>query len=291
MKLLNQGLSPFVKLMMTIAVVMACVTVTTLFSGIILIFNPEIQSSFSGMLILQAVSSLLLFGLAIGAHVLFFERDLFSVMPKPKSCLMLAVAVVFPIVCIPAVDWLNNWNDTWHFAGEEIWRQLQRTTSEQTAFLMSADSIPAFLSTVFVVAVMPAVLEELFFRGILQRLFSSWFKNAFWAIILTSIIFSLFHGELFSFVPRVFLSIVLGSLFFFSGNLWYSIIAHFVNNFVSCLLWFLSNKDILSVRDSETCSQNPVLLVLSLALIILFFFFALRKHFRKCQVCKKEQHE
>ncbi len=281
MKLLNQGLSPFVKLMMTIAILMACFTFTVLVSGVILIFNPDIQSSFSGMLFMQGLSSFLLFGLATGAHVLFFERDLFAVMPKPKSGLMLAVAVILPIVCIPTVDWLNNWNDTWHFAGEEAWRALQKTTSEEAAFLMSVDSIPAFLATVFVMAVMPAVLEELFFRGILQRLFTSWFKNAFWAIILTSIIFSLCHGELFSFVPRVLLAIVLGSLFFFSGNLWYSILAHFMNNFANCLFVYFSNKGVIASQDSATYSQSPVLIALSLILIVLFFFFAFRKHFRQ----------
>lgn len=291
MKLLNQGLSPFVKLMMTIAILMACFTFAVLVSVIIQLFNPEIQNSFSGMLVLQAVSSFLLFGLATGAYVLFFERDLFAVMPKPKSGLMLAVAVILPVVCIPTEDLLLQWNDTWHFAGEEVWRELQKASSDESDLLVSADSIPAFLATVFVMAVMPAVLEELFFRGILQRLFTSWFKNAFWAIILTSVIFSLFHGELFYFMPLAFASIVLGSLFFFSGNLWYSILAHFMNNFVSCLFDFLSNKGVIASQDSETYSQSPVLIALSLILIVLFFFFALRKHLRQRHLGTKELSE
>ncbi len=270
MKLLNENHSPFVKLLMTVAILMICFSFAAfLLSGLQFAF-PDLQSSREGGLIAQAVSSFCVFGLAVGLYALLFERNFWSVLSRPKAKADYLWAVLLPLIALPAIDFLNIWNMKWEFAGDEIWRQMQQTTSLETQRLLSANSFGGLIGTIFVMAVMPAVLEELFFRGILQRLCFNLFKSHIAAIILTSVIFSLVHMEIFSFVPRFVLSLVLGTLFFSSGSLWIGILCHFVNNLISCIFFFLAHNGYISCADSAAFSQDWWLIAPSAILIVAF---------------------
>jgi|GEM_PF-1080548 membrane protease YdiL (CAAX protease family) len=79
-------------------------------------------------------------------------------------------------------------------------------------------------------ALAPAVVEELFFRGGIQQLIMGWIKKPHVAIVISALIFSFLHFDTFAFVPRLILGIALGYLFWWSGSLRLSIIAHFIFN-------------------------------------------------------------
>ncbi len=81
-----------------------------------------------------------------------------------------------------------------------------------------------------VVAIIPAIGEELVFRGILQKNLHRVIKNPHVAVWLTAIIFSTIHLQFEGFIPRMVLGALLGYLFFWTKNLWVPIIAHFANN-------------------------------------------------------------
>ncbi len=268
MKLLNESVSPFVKLLMMIAILMACFSfAAVLTSGLMFVF-PDMVDSVGGGLAVQAISSFCVFGLAVGAYALVFERNFFSVLKKANTKRFYLYALLLPIICIPIIDFLNLWNGQWHFEGEQLWRQMQQTSTLATERMLSADSFGGLIASLFVMALMPAVLEELFFRGIVQRVCTDLFKSTLVAVIVTSIIFSFVHFEIFSFVPRFFLSLVLGYLFVLGGSLWVSILCHFVNNAVSCLFFFFANKGFISSTDSSLYSQDNYLIVLSIVLFL-----------------------
>jgi hypothetical protein len=85
------------------------------------------------------------------------------------------------------------------------------------------------LANLVLIAVIPAIGEELVFRGVLQqqlqRRMEPWM-----AILLTGAIFSAVHLQFDGFLPRWILGAVLGWAFWRSGNLWVSIAAHAFNN-------------------------------------------------------------
>ncbi|MEX0598110.1 MAG: CPBP family intramembrane glutamic endopeptidase, partial [Candidatus Paceibacterota bacterium] len=89
-----------------------------------------------------------------------------------------------------------------------------------------------------VIAVIPAFGEELLFRGIIQKLLNRWFGHAHWAIIATAFLFSAMHIQFLSFLPRFFLGLILGYLFYWSGSIWLTILVHFVNNAVATIFYF-----------------------------------------------------
>ena len=89
---------------------------------------------------------------------------------------------------------------------------------------------------------MAGLSEEIFFRGFIQRLFIENKLNHHLAIWFTAILFSAIHLQFFGFVPRVLLGAVLGYLYFYSGNLWLSIIAHTVNNGFAVVMAYITGS-------------------------------------------------
>jgi len=96
--------------------------------------------------------------------------------------------------------------------------------------MLDFKSFNGYLTAIFIIAVLAAVLEELVFRGCLQKVLFNLTNNAFVSILLTSIAFSVIHGSYYGFFVRLFLGMVLGYLYHYSKNLWLNIIAHFLNN-------------------------------------------------------------
>ena len=94
---------------------------------------------------------------------------------------------------------------------------------------------------VFFIAVTPAIMEELFFRGLIMGVFRK-FTNIHVAIWVTGILFSLLHLQILGFFPRMALGIVFGYLCYWSGSLFPCIIAHFVNNAMSAFAYYAQNS-------------------------------------------------
>ena len=85
---------------------------------------------------------------------------------------------------------------------------------------------------------LPAIFEELAFRGVLQPLLIRATGHAFWGIVLASIIFSAIHFQFYGFLPRVLLGALFGWLAYRSGSLLPGMLAHFVNNALAAVtLW------------------------------------------------------
>lgn len=90
-------------------------------------------------------------------------------------------------------------------------------------------------------AIIPAICEEFFFRGVMQRKLSQTGAGPEAAIFVTAIIFSLIHMDFSNFFARMLMGVVLGYLYYWSGSLWVSIFAHFFNNFMVLLIAYLTN--------------------------------------------------
>jgi membrane protease YdiL (CAAX protease family) len=93
------------------------------------------------------------------------------------------------------------------------------------------------------------------------------------AIIITSVIFSVIHFSWYGFIPRVALGMVLGTIFYYTGNLWYSIIGHFFNNalMVSILYYqYMKEKKIdMEVGESAPWWAGIISAAVMIALFVL----------------------
>jgi membrane protease YdiL (CAAX protease family) len=89
---------------------------------------------------------------------------------------------------------------------------------------------------VIIIALLPAIGEEVCFRSILQRIIIQITRNAMSGILITAFIFSALHFQFEGFLPRMFLGFMLGYLYWYSGSIWTSMLAHFVNNAVQVVV-------------------------------------------------------
>lgn len=283
MKFLSENVKPFVKFMMMIAVMMSCFSLAALTLSTLNYLSPELQQTRAGQLSLQAIASAIMFGLSTAIYIFLFDRGFSKQFCKPTNSHLWIWAIVLPLTCIPLVDWLNLWNDSLSFPQEEIWRQMQQNSSESVAKMLSTNSLTGLLGSILVFALVPAVFEELFFRGVLQRICTEWFQNALWGIVISSVIFSFVHFEIFSFVPRFVLSCMMGLLFAIGKSLWVNIAYHFVNNLANCLFHYLAAKGVIPQADSSLWSQQIWLIVLSTAIFTAFiaYIFILNKKSKK----------
>lgn len=127
-------------------------------------------------------------------------------------------------------------------------------------------SVP-FLASLFVVAVSPAVCEEAVFRGVLLRsIYTDRWKWA--AIFISGLVFGFSHGG-FRWVPTAFLGWVLAYICLETGNIFYSMLFHFVNNAVPLFVAFSSSQML-----TEAASQEAALETIPIASVGIYMVFA-----------------
>lgn len=141
------------------------------------------------------------------------------------------VAVIIFVLLLPINDWLTAWNDQWNLGSYEDSARHITELSKMVVDRMFSLTQPAdLLLQLLVIALIPAVCEELFFRGALQQILRQWFGNGYVAIAVTALIFSLVHGDVYGLVPRFVLGLLLGYLYFSAESLLVNVCVHFFNN-------------------------------------------------------------
>ena len=106
-------------------------------------------------------------------------------------------------------------------------------TKIQEGFI--TDSFSGFLFNIILLAIIPAVGEELFFRGIIQEICIGLFKNNGAGIIITSLIFGILHFQIDNLLSIIFASLLLGYIYNFSNNIFLTILLHFGFNSFSLI--------------------------------------------------------
>ena len=112
-------------------------------------------------------------------------------------------------------------------------------------------SVINLLMNVGLMAILPAVAEELFFRGILQPLFIRLTKKKWWGILITSVIFSLLHFQIDNLLAILFASVILGLVYEKKMNIYLNMLLPFAFNTFSLFSLFLIKNDVLEESNLE----------------------------------------
>jgi membrane protease YdiL (CAAX protease family) len=148
--------------------------------------------------------------------------------------------------------------------------------------LLKADSIPEMFLVVLVIAIVPAICEEVMFRGYIQRSFEFKMKP-YWAAIVTAIFFGLYHFNPYGLLPLIILGLYFGFAAYISKSLVIPIVLHFLNNFGAVLLYFIvGDEELIStnVTDSEGLESN-IFLFFMLTMIFTITIFVIKKYYSK----------
>ncbi|MDD2417727.1 MAG: type II CAAX endopeptidase family protein [Oscillospiraceae bacterium] len=123
------------------------------------------------------------------------------------------------------------------------------------------NNIPSFIMNIIVFAVLPAILEEMVYRGYVLRTLLK-YGNGF-ALVVSSLLFALMHGNLQQ-IPFAFIvGLACGYLMISTGQIWPAMMLHFLNNFMSTLLQYAGMS-----LDTEVQSQKMILLVFAFIVML-----------------------
>lgn len=238
------------------------------------------------LMITQAIS-------AIGAFIVvpyFFIRyhlkmELREVVQFPKSSLqpiLIASMLVFCFMITNSalIEWNQNIKFPEFMAGFE---KLAKTFEDQaevlTMYLTKFDSFFYFILGVFVIAVVPAIGEELLFRGLIQNLFNKIFSNPHAAIWVSAFLFSAFHFQFYGIIPRMMLGVLFGYIYLWSGSLALAMIGHFINNAFSLTILYLSQIGTLEMNPDDLEKSLPYYVILIFLAASVFLAYLFKKYF------------
>lgn len=207
------------------------------------------------MLYVSALSQLLCFLLPSLIFVKLYQGSLKQSLNldfKLSKWGLAGVAVTIFLLIMPANDWFGAWNEGWALGSwADGLRQLAQRVRQMSGNLLSLQSPFDIVLLLLIVALIPAICEELLFRGILQPMTQHMTHNAHAGIVLTALIFSVAHGDIFGLVPRFFLGLLLGYVYYYSGSMLVNVSAHFFNNAAIVVMYALYNKNILAMSPEE----------------------------------------
>jgi uncharacterized protein len=243
--------------------------------------NPAMRTYMRGMILLQ-----FLFLFSIPSLLFAYFSD-----PQPAEYLGLKapsdsvywiLGIVVILVAYPFVEYIGYLNQKVPIGGTtERWmRGLEEEAARQIKFMLHDRTFSELAKNLVFIALFAGIGEELIFRGILQRMFIRLTRNPWMGIIITAAIFSGIHFQFYGFFPRLFLGILLGAIYWFSGSLWVAMLAHFLYDAAVIVMVYL-NPDMLQDTDTTLIKGEAIQLMIGAMLSLGITFLVLRQMQRK----------
>lgn len=207
---------------------------------------------------MQFISTLFLFFLPPVFYALICHRKplLHLGFKHTVTIPQIMVVILLIVACLPVVDSLQELTlkFPWSKATLARFAAAELDYDKEISIMARMNNFTDYLVAMVIIAFLPALFEETFFRGGIQNLLTRWFKMPVVAIVITSVIFSAVHGSYLGFLSRFALSVVLGFMYYRTGNLWLNAIGHFFNNAFGVTVLYFSTKpgvkiDAVKVND------------------------------------------
>ena len=301
------GLPPFQKLLFVIGMMflssfvflVISFTIINFYYGINLFADANTLKDFSNPAVISSMKLLQVLSGAFGLFIIpafvaayFFDKNVFEYLQLKKRAPLISILLIILILfaSMPLINWMVEVNSRLKlpsslFQLEQWMKSSEEEAARLTEAFLEGSSITSLLSNIFIVALLPALGEELFFRGILQKIFLQMTKNNHAAVLITATIFSAIHLQFYGFLPRMVLGIFLGYLLVWSGSLWLPVLAHFINNGAAVVLSFLQQQNKISF-DPETVgtsSDEKTMLLSSIAITFFLIYLVFKIEKRKSE--------
>lgn len=256
------------------------------------IFGFDLNNADMNLMRLLTIGSQILFILfpAILFSKLVFE-DVTSIirfrLPKPKEVGLFTIGM---IILVPLLqDYLHIQN---YILAElaksfslvqsirDFLDSLDKLVAESYLQILTANNIIEYILVILTVSITPAICEEFFFRGFVQKSFE-FKKKPFIAILLTSLFFGFYHFNPYGLLPLIALGMYLGYSVYKSDSIIIPIILHFLNNFIAIIAFFVFGEEELmqsNFVDIDNISTHIISFTLLLLLFVGFLIFISRNY-------------
>ena len=181
-------------------------------------------------------------------------------------------AVALMLVALPAINLLAHINEQMALPAFleplEAWMKTQEETAKLlTEQFMHVTTFDGLIINLLLMALLPAVSEELTFRGVLMNLFKvkgerlevKGDRVPHLAIWCSAILFSAIHLQFYGFVPRMLMGALFGYMLAWTGSLWIPILMHFTNNALAVILYFVSLRAGWDIEMMDAIGTNDTL--------------------------------
>jgi membrane protease YdiL (CAAX protease family) len=194
------------------------------------------------------------------------------------SWLLIVIVFVTMMLSNPVIEFLANLNAKMvlpkFLKGVQDWmRESEDQTKKLSDVMMEMHSIWSMIFNLLFIGLLTAIVEEFLFRGCLQTIFVRWTKNKHVAVWIVAILFSAFHMEFFGFLPRLFLGVLFGYFTAWSGSVWPSVWAHFVNNGTIVVITYLASQKLVNIDANDQHMFSNVIYVVSLLITVALLYF------------------
>lgn len=249
-----------------------------------LVLGSEPMSTVYGIRVAHIIQGVSLFLVPATIYGLLFadtRGDFLVKAPLSLRNLGLAILLIFAVQVF--IESVNHYNNLITLPGsmkglDDFFKQTKESGEKTLGLVLADKSINSLLINLFIIAVIPGIVEELFFRGCMQRSIARMGSNPHVAVWITAIIFSLLHFQLAGLFPRIFLGAILGYLYLWTRNIWAPIIVHIIHNgtiiFVNQMLLENDTYKKLSITDYSLSNVGlgaTVSLVISIAIMYLIY--------------------
>lgn len=147
----------------------------------------------------------------------------------------------------------------------EYWAQAKEEALKKLTILLTTFSSWKDVGVcIIVMGAIPAIGEELVFRGILQPMLAKYTHHVHIAIWASAFIFSVIHLQIYGFIPRFLLGALFGYLYTWTQNLVFPIIAHFLNNSFTLILLFIQQHTSHQFTEEQQLLPIPLLITCTL---------------------------
>lgn len=164
-----------------------------------------------------------------------------------------------------------------------VWmNDLDDSYVESLQSILGKETIWEMLMTIVIVAVIPAIGEELFFRGIIQKELSQVIKNHHLAIWTTAVIFAAVHFQVTGFPAKCMIGLALGYAYYFTKSLWVPVFLHAINNAAAAIAMFTTEEVLTREKEQVIFQWSQLSVALIFLLLILWYYqFFILKHYQE----------
>ena len=133
--------------------------------------------------------------------------------------------------------------------------------------------------------ILPALGEELFFRGVLQNIFLTKLKNPLPAIALSALLFSAIHFMPYTSIYFFLKGLLYGSIYYITGSLFLPILGHFLNNITCTLVRDYPNHSTSAATEIPIETWLSIPICITGIIICLFLGYCC---FKALHLCRKK---
>ena len=193
------------------------------------------------------------------------------------------LTAIIMVMSAPIINLLVKFNEGMQlpeflYSLENWMREKENGAKVITESFLKMETPLSFMTNLFVIGFLPAVGEELLFRGLIQRQLTNRTGNHHLAVWTAAILFSAMHMQFYGFLPRLLLGVVFGYLFVWSGSLWVPMLAHFINNAGAVTVQYIYGEEFVEAEvDTFGIGEGDWIYVLPSIIVVGYtIFFAWR---------------